>query len=442
MTAALADTVAAAVAAAREAGLDAGAARTEALRLTAAVAESAPGAAAEWLAAVGEGASLRDFFGTASLGRRWRTAPTDLTLALAEQDPTAASRYTSALADAVEAAARLGEPAPGLASAAARTAAVHRSAAHGSAVHSTAVHSTAVRSPGDPDRAPQAPVVSGPAPADATPAEPLADVLAELDALVGLGSVKREVRRQAELLRVEGLRAAAGLGGPTLTRHLVFTGNPGTGKTTVGRLVARIYRSLGILSSGHLVEVDRSELVAGYLGQTAERTTAVVTSALGGVLLVDEAYALAGDRYGEEAVDTLVKDMEDHRDDLVVIVAGYPGPMTRLLESNPGLRSRFSRVLEFDDYTGDELGTIFARAAAAADFSPTPDAVEAFARRTATVERGPAFGNARWVRNVLDVAVARHAWRLRDVARPTLDELRTLLPQDLAPDDGPTQESA
>src|SRR5690606_9992341 len=187
--------------------------------------------------------------------------------------------------------------------------------------------------------------------AEEEPVRSLDELLAELDALTGLARVKDEIHRQTELLRVEKLRAEAGLTRPTLTRHLVFLGNPGTGKTTVGRLVAGIYRALGLLEKGHLVEVDRSELVAGYLGQTAEKTTAVVQRALGGVLFIDEAYALAEDQYGGEAIDTLVKDMEDHRDDLVVIVAGYPGPMARFVGTNPGLESRFSRTVTFEDYS-------------------------------------------------------------------------------------------
>src|SRR5207342_1352881 len=206
----------------------------------------------------------------------------------------------------------------------------------------------------------------------------LAELLAELDELIGLTAVKAEIHRQVAVLRVETLRSKAGLKSPTITRHLVFDGNPGTGKTTVARLVGGIYRALGLLSKGQLVEVDRSELVAGYLGQTAVKTAEVVSSAIGGVLFIDEAYSLTGDQYGEEAVDTLVKEMEDHRDDLVVIVAGYPAPMEVFVAANPGLASRFRTTITFDDYTDDELVQILTRLTAAADYTLGAGAPERF----------------------------------------------------------------
>ena len=182
---------------------------------------------------------------------------------------------------------------------------------------------------------------------------------------------------------MEKLRGDAGLKSPTITRHLVFTGNPGTGKTTVARLVSGIYHALGLLSQGQLVEVDRSELVAGYLGPDGDEDGRRVASAAGGVLFIDEAYSLTGlgpqgDQYGQEAVDTLVKEMEDRRDDLVVIVAGYPAPMASFIAANPGLASRFRTTIEFEDYTDDELVAILTQLAAGADYELVPEAVERF----------------------------------------------------------------
>ena len=194
------------------------------------------------------------------------------------------------------------------------------------------------------------------------PERPLEELLAELDELIGLDHVKEEIRRLTSLLRIQRIRAERDLPTVETSHHLVFTGNPGTGKTTVARLLSQIFRTLDVVTKGHLVETDRSELVAGYVGQTAVRTRAVLESALGGTLLIDEAYALArgGENdFGLEAIDTLVKFMEDHRDDLAVVAAGYPEEMRKLIEANPGLESRFTRTIDFPDYTDDELVAIF-----------------------------------------------------------------------------------
>ena len=275
-----------------------------------------------------------------------------------------------------------------------------------------------------------------PAAVELPPERPIEDLLAELDALIGLDHVKVEVRRLTSLLRVQQLRADQGLPVIETSRHLVFVGNPGTGKTTVARLLSQIYRTLGVVSKGHLVETERADLVAGYVGQTAGRTKAVLESALGGTALIDEAYALArgGENdFGREAIDTLVKFMEDHRDDLAVVVAGYPDEMRQFIETNPGLESRFARTLEFPDYTTDELLRIFDSMSGGKEYHLDEDARSKLAEVIAEEPRGHGFGNARFVRNVFEQAVAMQAVRLADVASPTRQQLTTLTAADIAP---------
>ncbi len=255
-----------------------------------------------------------------------------------------------------------------------------------------------------------------PAPA-ASPEPParLDDLLAELDALVGLAGVKAEVALVTNLLRVQKLRKDRGLATVDSSHHLVFTGNPGTGKTTVARLLAKIYRSLGLAERGHLVETDRAGLVAGFVGQTALKVTAVFDSAMGGVLLVDEAYALArgGERdFGREAIDTIVKLIEDRRDDVVVIAAGYPLEMAEFIDANPGLRSRFPKTIAFEDYTNEELSKIFASLCAKNQYHPSPEAADNVSAFFTAQTRGKGFGNGRLARNLFEQVIANQATRL------------------------------
>jgi hypothetical protein len=266
------------------------------------------------------------------------------------------------------------------------------------------------------------------------PARPLEELLAELDGLVGLAPVKAEVKLVAAFIRVQKLRKERGLPVSETSQHLVFTGNPGTGKTTVARLLAQIYRTLGVVDKGHLVESDRAGLVAGYVGQTALKVKEVFDSALGGVLLVDEAYALArgGDNdFGQEAIDTLVKLIEDHRDEIVVIAAGYPDEMHEFIESNPGLRSRFPKTIQFPDYSTDELVAIVESMCKKASYTLAPPARDAIHAWFDAQPRDKGFGNGRIARNLFESAMAHQATRLVALANPTNEQLMELLSGDV-----------
>ena len=266
------------------------------------------------------------------------------------------------------------------------------------------------------------------------PKEKIEDLLAELDSYVGMDAIKAEVRSLINMVQVYKLRREHDLPTTDMSLHMVFSGNPGTGKTTVARIMARIYHSLDILSKGQLVEVDRSGLVAGYVGQTALKTQKVIEKAMGGVLFIDEAYALNGkseNDFGQEAIDTILKAMEDHRDDLVVIVAGYTELMDRFIYSNPGLESRFNRFLEFEDYTTEQMVAIFKMQCKKGCYVLAQGTEELVRDFIAEESADDSFGNARGVRNLFEHILVAQNNRLAKLEKVTRDDLMQIMPDDV-----------
>ncbi len=314
-----------------------------------------------------------------------------------------------------------------------------------------AIDAAGVPRPGQPDRTPQPATPAGAAPvskATATsdsaagvpesmlaPARSVDDVMDELDALIGLANVKAEVHRLTSMLQVQQIRAERAMPVIETSHHLVFTGNPGTGKTTVARLLSQIFRAVGVVDKGHLVETDRSKLVAGFVGQTALKTLETLEASLGGMLLIDEAYALArgGDNdFGREAIDTLVKFMEDHRDDLAIVAAGYTEEMGDFIDANPGLKSRFTRTISFPDYTDDELVDIFLALGDNSQYLCSDDALARVRHFISAEPRTRGFGNARFVRNLFETAISHQAQRVAPLSDPSDEQLTTLTAADIA----------
>jgi AAA+ superfamily predicted ATPase len=274
-----------------------------------------------------------------------------------------------------------------------------------------------------------------------SPEEELEKIQSDLKALIGLENIKQEISDLLNLLKVQRMRRDSGLASPEMSRHMVFYGNPGTGKTTIARKLAEIYKTLGILSKGHLIETDRSSLVAGYLGQTAIKTKEVLERASGGILFIDEAYTLCQgsdqDQFGQEAIDTILKYMEDHRDDLIVIVAGYESQMAAFIDSNPGLKSRFSKYFYFTDYDPSQLADIFEEMATHAQYIVT-DSFRLSLRRLCQEmvnRKTDNFGNGRTIRNLFERCISNQANRVVAIPNPSQGQLAELIDGDLSFED-------
>ncbi|PEU82617.1 ATPase [Bacillus anthracis] len=261
------------------------------------------------------------------------------------------------------------------------------------------------------------------------------ELMEQLNRLIGMPQLKQDIQNIVNLIKIQQMRSSKGMKTVAMSRHLVFTGNPGTGKTTVARLLSQVYRKLGILNSGHLVEVDRAGLVAGYVGQTAIKTDEVIKKAIGGVLFIDEAYTLSNDDFGKEAIDTILKRMEDYREELIVIVAGYPDKMLSFIQSNPGLESRFNKYIQFDDYLPQELVQIFEMMCVEQNYcvdQKALDKVYTYAEKQFT-NRNDNFSNARLMRNVFEQTITNQANRLvvAPIENITEDELSLITVEDV-----------